>query len=626
MCGIAGFVSLSGAPATPERVAGMIRTLEHRGPDDTGVFVDGPAGIGAARLSIIDVAGGHQPIGIGGGITVAQNGEIYNYVELRQALERAGDPTATACDTEVIAHLYAAEGVGGFKRMRGMFAVAIWDAPKQRLILARDRVGKKPLYYYRHNHELLFGSETKAILAALGQAPPIHAPALLDFLTFGYVAGPDAIFQGMHRLEPGTALIVDVRAGTVTHERYWSWPDGSVQDARPEEEVIEALRAELDEAVRIRLRSDVPLGAFLSGGMDSAAVLALMARHSSRPVKTFTIGFGDPAYDELAEARSTAAAFGAEHHEQIVSPDAVKVAEALAHHYDEPFADASAIPTYYVAELARQHVTVCLSGDGGDELFAGYTPYADALARVGSTGVELMRSVIGAGARMVPVHARGKGRLSTLALGPEGWFVWRRTVFPDYLLDAVASPEVLAAGYRPERAAIEQIRSAQGPLLSRLQRWDQRHYLVDDIMVKVDRATMAHSLEARCPLLDHHVIEIAGAQAAPRHGDAHTTKRLFRKVIAPWVPAEVLTRPKRGFGVPLRRWFKEGMIGWARDILTDPRSQQRGWTRPGEVNAMLHQHEIGSRDHAKRIWALICLELWARRHVDRQPAASRACA
>ncbi len=426
------------------------------------MFVDGPAALGAARLSIIDVAGGHQPIGIGGGITVAQNGEIYNYVELRQELERAGAHTATACDTEVIAHLYAAEGVGGFKRMRGMFAVAIWDAPQQRLVLARDRVGKKPLYYYRHNDELLFGSETKAILAALGQAPPIHAPALLDFLTFGYVAGRDAIFQGMHRLEPGTALIVDVRAGTLTHERYWSWPDGAVQDSRPEEEVIEALRAELDEAVRIRLRSDVPLGAFLSGGMDSAAVLALMARHSSRPVKTFTIGFGDPAYDELDEARSTAAAFGAEHHEQIVTPDAVKVAEALAHHYDEPFADASAIPTYYVAELARKHVTVCLSGDGGDELFAGYTPYADALARVGSTGVELMRSVIGAGARMVPVHARGKGRLSTLALGPEGWFVWRRTVFPDYLLEAVASPEVLAAGYRPERAAIEQIRVGTG--------------------------------------------------------------------------------------------------------------------------------------------------------------------
>ena len=626
MCGIAGFVSLNGAPATAERIDRMIATLEHRGPDDRGLFTDGPAALGAARLSIIDVAGGHQPIGIGHGITVAQNGEIYNYVELRQEIEGRGAHTATACDTEVIAHLYAAEGISAFKRMRGMFAVAIWDAPQQRLILARDRVGKKPLYYYRRNNELLFGSETKAILAALDQVPPIHAPALLDFLTFGYVAGSNAIFEGMHRLEPGTALIVDVRAGTLTHERYWSWPAGEVVDSRPEEEVIEELRAELDEAVRIRLRSDVPLGAFLSGGMDSAAVLALMARHSSRPVKTFTIGFGDPHYDELAEARSTAEAFGAEHHEEIVTPDAVRVAEALAYHYDEPFADSSAIPTYYVSALARKHVTVCLSGDGGDELFAGYTPYADALARVGSASGDLLRSVLGAGARMVPVHARGKGRLSTLALGPEGWFVWRRTVFPDYLLEAVASPEVLAAGTRPEREAVEQIRAAAGPLLSRLQRWDQRHYLVDDIMVKVDRATMAHSLEARCPLLDHHVIEIAGAQAASRHGDAQTTKRLFRKVIAPWVPPAVLTRPKRGFGVPLRRWFQEGMIGWAREILTDSRSRQRGWTRSSEVDAMLQQHEEGSRDHAKRIWALVCLELWARQHVDRSATASRACA
>ena len=626
MCGIAGFISLTGAPADPARAEAMIRTLEHRGPDDRGVFTDGPAAMAAARLSIIDVSGGHQPIGIGDGITVAQNGEIYNYVELRGELEQAGRQCATACDTEVIGHLYATHGMKAFTRMRGMFVVSIWDARRRRMILARDRVGKKPLYYYRRGQELLFGSETKAILAALEQAPPVHAGALLDFFTFGYVAGPNAIFEGMHRLDPGTALIIDLDSGSVASERYWQWPDGSTLDTRSEDEVIEALRHEMSEAVRIRLRSDVPLGAFLSGGMDSAAVLALMAKHSSRPVKTFTIGFGDPEYDELADARATAAAFKADHHEQIVTPDAVRVAEALAFNYDEPFADASAIPTYYVAALARKHVTVCLSGDGGDELFAGYTPYADALARVAPAPVEVLRRMLGVGARMVPVHARGKGRLSTLSLGPEGWFVWRRTVFPDYILEAVAAPDVLASGGRPEREAVEQIRAAAGPLLTRLQHWDQRHYLVDDIMVKVDRATMAHSLEARCPLLDHQVIELAGAQAAARHGDAQTTKRLFRKVIAPWVPADVLTRPKRGFGVPLRRWFKEGMIGWARDILSDPRSRQRGWTQPVEVDALLRQHEQGSRDHAKRIWALVCLELWARQHVDRQPAASRACA
>ncbi|HEV8346889.1 MAG TPA: asparagine synthase-related protein, partial [Vicinamibacterales bacterium] len=291
-------------------------------------------------------------------------------------------------------------------------------------------------------------------------------------------------------------------------------------------------------------------------------------------------------------------------------------------------ADASAIPTFHVAALARQRVTVCLTGDGGDELFAGYTPYADALARAGSAPFAALRRVIGAGARYVPVHARGKGRLSTMALGPEAWFVWRRTVFPDYLLEAVVDRDVLsAAGRLPEQRAVDDLRSSRGTLLSRLQRWDQRHYLPDDILVKVDRATMAHSLEARSPLLDHHVIELAAAQTPARHGDANATKRLFRRVIAEWVPPAVLDRPKRGFGVPLRKWLREGLIGWSRDVLVDARTTQRGWTNAREVATLLRQHETGSRDHAKRIWALVCLELWARRHVDRTAdTRERACA
>jgi asparagine synthase (glutamine-hydrolysing) len=628
MCGIAGFISLNGSRPDPERLDRMVATLRHRGPDDRGAFCDAAVALGAARLSIIDVAGGHQPISVNeGAITVVQNGEIYNYVELRDELRRCGRQFATACDTEVIAHLYATEGVAGFQKMRGMFAVAIWDAARQQLVLARDRVGKKPLYYLQKNGELLFGSETKAILAALPDVPGVNAGALLSFFTFGYVSGSQAAFDGMQRLEPGTAMIVDRRAGTVRTEVFWRWPAPPDVDAMPEAEAIERLRAELTEAVRIRMRSDVPLGAFLSGGMDSAAVLALMASQSAQPIKTFTIGFGDASYDEVAEARSTAAHFGADHHEQIVAPDGIRVAETLALHYDEPFADASAIPTFYVAELARRHVTVCLTGDGGDELFAGYTPYADALARVASAPISALRIAIQAGARYVPVHARGKGRLSTMALGPEEWFVWRHTVFPDYLLESVVEPDVLtAAGAMPERQAVADIRANRGPLLSRLQQWDQRHYLPDDILVKVDRATMAHSLEARCPILDHRVVELAAMQSAARHGGGVTLKRLFREVIRPWVPAEVLQRPKRGFGVPLRRWFQEQMIGWARDILLDPRSRQRGWTRPSEVSALLRQHETGSRDHAKRIWALVCLELWARAHVDRLDTRERACA
>jgi asparagine synthase (glutamine-hydrolysing) len=626
MCGIAGIVSLTGGRPAPLRLASMIATLRHRGPDDSGMFAGDAAAIGAARLSIIDVAGGHQPITLdGGAIAVAQNGEIYNFVELRTELERAGRRFATACDTEVIAHLYATDGVAGLRRLRGMFAIAIWDATGGRLVLARDRAGKKPLYYFEHGGELLFGSETKAILAALDRAPAVDASALVSFFTFGYVAGDSAAFAGMRRLRPGSALIVDTRSGASRIERFWEWPPAAGQDAMPYDEAVERLRAELSEAVRIRLRSDVPLGAFLSGGMDSAAVLALMTRHSAQPVKTFTIGFGDDDYDEVDAARATAAHFGADHHEQIVAPDCIRVADTLAVHYDEPFADASAIPTFHVAALARKHVTVCLTGDGGDELFAGYTPYADALARVGSTPIDALRALISAGARRVPVHARGKGRLSTMALGPEAWFVWRRTVFPDYLLEAVVEADVLAAAHAyPEREAVDAIRADHGTLLSRLQQWDQRHYLPDDILVKVDRATMAHSLEARCPILDHQVIELAARQSSARHGDATCTKRMFRDVIRPWVPQSVLERPKRGFGVPLRRWFKDSMIDWARDILHDPRTEQRGWTRSREVAALVAQHRSGARDHAKRIWALVCLELWARTHLDRAGTEGRA--
>ena len=626
MCGIAGYVSTSGAIAEPDLVPEMIAALRHRGPDDVGVWTDGRASLGAARLSIIDIAGGHQPISVDGGrITVVQNGEIYNYVELRGELERRGRSFATASDTEVIAWLYAEDGEAAFERMRGMFAIAIWDAPRERLVLARDRVGKKPLYYMHAGGRFLFASETKAILPALSRTPDVAPAPLIEFLTFGYVGGEQSIFDGMRRLPPGCVLTLD-RGRTPQVRRYWTWPRDADLGV-PEREYLERLGAELDEAVRIRLRSDVPLGAFLSGGLDSAAVLALMTKHSSRPVQTFSIGFGDPEYDELAAARATARAFGAEHHEAVVTPDCVGIADRLAMHYDEPFADASAIPTFRVAELARRHVTVCLTGDGGDELFAGYVPYAQALARSTTAATRGMRAIAGIGARCLPTHARGKGRLTTLALGPEAWFVWRRTVFPEYLLRRIAGPDLLRSVERiPEAEAATSLARAEGPLLSRLQQWDQHHYLPGDILVKVDRATMAHSLEARCPLLDHRVVELAAEQPSWRHGSATSTKQLFKRLVAAWLPAETLARPKKGFGVPLRRWFADGLTGWAREILLDRRTRERGWTDTREAARLVQQHERGTRDHAKRIWALVCLELWARQHVDRAGSRQRACA
>jgi asparagine synthase (glutamine-hydrolysing) len=621
VCGIAGYLRFDGQPAVEARAARMIATLGHRGPDDVGLHVEDGVALGAARLSILDVAGGHQPMSVNGGaVTVAQNGEIYNYLELQRELTSHGIRLQTSCDTEVIAHLYAREGESAFRRLRGMFAIAIWDARERRLVLVRDRVGKKPLYYCRTGNELLFGSEAKAILAVLERVPDVSAAALLGFLTFGCTSGDDSIFSGISRLTPGSTMTI-AADGSAATSRYWEWPSPGPTDALPHDEALERLRTELAEAVRIRLRSDVPLGAFLSAGIDSATVLALMARQSSRPVKTFTIGFGDRDYDELDGARDTAAFFGADHTEWIVTPDCVRVAERLAYFYDEPFADASAIPSYYVSELARRHVTVVLTGDGGDELFAGYLPYAQALARSGPRGAAALRALVGGAAALLPAHARGKSRLEMMARGPEAWFVWRRTVFPLHLLRQVADPDLLDHVSRlPEAESVCHLLSSRSPLLTTLQQWDQRHYLPDDILVKVDRATMAHSLEARCPLLDHQVIEYACRQTARRHGDAHSTKRLFREVVKPWVPPAVLDRPKSGFGVPLRRWFHEGLLGWARDILTDRRTLQRGWTRAREVEVLLGQHENGSRDHAKRIWALVCLELWARTHLDRSPA------
>jgi len=626
MCGIAGYVALGGAAVDTARAREMIAALRHRGPDDAGAVANGPAALAAARLSVIDPSGGHQPMTIDGGrVTVVQNGEIYNYVELRDELQRRGRRFSTASDTEVIAALYAEFGDAAFERMRGMFAVAIWDAPRRRLVLARDRVGKKPLYYMQHADRFFFASEAKAILAALPHAPGISTRALVEFLTFGYVAGDDAAFAGMTRVAPGAMVVLEPpqRPRVV---RYWTWPRPPDAE-RQQPEYVDRLAAELDEAVRIRLRSDVPLGAFLSGGLDSAVVLALMAKHSASPVQAFSIGFGDPEYDEVEEASVTARAFGADHHVWQVTPDGMMIAERLAACYDEPFADASAIPTFLVSELARKHVTVCLTGDGGDELFAGYVPYTQALGRSTTAASRGMRALAGLGARCLPAHARGKGRLSTAALGPEAWFVWRRTVFPDFLLRRIAAPDLVRdIDALPEDDAVAGLVGAHGPLLGRLQRWDQHHYLPGDILVKVDRATMAHSLEARCPLLDHRVVELAAQQPAWRHGSATSTKQLFKQVAARWLPADILARPKKGFGVPLRRWFAGGAIAWARDILLDRRTSERGWIDSRETARLLDQHARGRRDHGKRIWALVCLELWARRHVDRAGNRERACA
>ena len=629
MCGIVGFVNAGGRAADREVLEVMNRAIVHRGPDDDGFYVDQNAAMAMRRLAIIDLAGGKQPMHNADRTKwIVFNGEIYNYRELRADLEKRGHRFYTHSDTEAIVHLYDEYGADCLRHLRGMFAIAIWDEVDRSLFLARDRVGKKPLLYsHLPNGDLVFGSEFAAVLEHGSVPREVDHAAIDEYLSFICVPAPRTAFKHIRKLEPGHWL--RWRAGEVETRRYWL-PDFSQKVKITEREAIEETTRILAESTRLRMISEVPLGAFLSGGVDSSIVVALMARESSSPVKTFSIGFEEQDFSELKYARRVAEHVGAEYHEFIVRPDAVEVLPTLVEHYGEPFADSSALPTYYVSRETRRHVTVALNGDGGDESFAGYERYmamelAELYRRIPRP---LRRWVIEGPVNLLPSSELHKTRVREvqrfLISANEGrgerYFRWMSAFKP------AAKPALYTAGFAAEvgqhRAAdvLDQwFARAEGlGMLDATLLTDQMTYLPNDLLPKVDIASMANSLEARSPFLDHNVIEFAASLPENLKMNLFRPKYLLKKVAARLVPPEVVYRRKMGFGVPIGKWFRGEMSGFVSDILLSERSLGRGLFEPAEIRRYVDQHIKGEFDHATQLWSLLMLELWYRRFIDQK--------
>ncbi|HEU5064597.1 MAG TPA: asparagine synthase (glutamine-hydrolyzing) [Gaiellaceae bacterium] len=620
MCGICGIASTRGA-VDPGRLAAMSATLVQRGPDSDGAYLDGPVGLAARRLAIIDLATGDQPISNEDGrITVVQNGEIYNYRELRDELERAGHRFRTSGDTEVLVHLYEEHGERFADRLRGMFAVALWDSERARLVLARDRYGIKPLYYREAEGELAFASELRALPRG-----EIDLDALDAFLAFNSVPGPLTIFREVRKLQPGHALTwQDGRSELLRYARPAPVPADEVRDDE-ESELVEELRARLRDSVRAHLVSDVPVGVLLSGGIDSAVLAALAAEELSDPLRTFSIGFEERTFDELGDARLVAERYGTDHHELVLRPDAALLLPALADAFDEPFADSSALPTYLVSQLAASEVKVALSGEGGDELFGGYYTYAaDLLAERAGGTARFLRPVV---ERLPSSSARAsfdykaKRFVRAAHLPPlERHHGWKEIFSPD------ARGEL--TGRRGGLDPVDLLRdrfeeTGEAELLARLQDVDLGTYLVDDLLVKTDRASMAHSLEARVPFLDSVVTNFALSLPSRHKVRGLRKKVLLRKAAEPLVPGELLRRRKRGFSIPAAAWLRGELEPFARETLSADTLRRQGFFRPEVVTRLLDDHVAGREDLSRQLWGLLAFTLWHERHVERTPGALR---
>lgn len=629
MCGIAGRVNFkSGAPVDPSLVHGMCELIAHRGPDGEGVWTGGFAGLGHRRLAIIDLSpAGRQPMADASGrVLVTFNGEIYNFVELRRELEGKGHRFRSRTDTEVLLTAYREYGVDCLSRLRGMFAFAIWDADRQRLFVARDRLGKKPLHYVMDADGIAFASEPKAFLADPGFRPRPCAEAIFEYLTYQYVPSPLSAFEGVEKLPPAHYLLVE--DGKITVERYWKL---SYRDKVKigEQEACEALIEKLRDAVRLRLISDVPLGAFLSGGVDSSLIVALMAELSGR-VRTFSIGFEESDFDELPYARRVAERYGTDHCEMVVRPDASDIIPKLVWHYNEPYADASALPTYCVSQMTRQHVTVALNGDAGDENFGGYRRYvADPAAeRFDRLPSGVRRGVTAVADRIAVRRQNGSFSnrtarwLKRVSEPVQQRYARRITHFHPELQAEICAPGFVdaagAAGPFARLAGSYQASDAPDDIDAMLD-VDVNHYLPDCLLVKVDIASMAHGLEARSPMIDHVFMEFAATLPSHLKVRGSVTKYLLKRAAEPFMPAENIYRAKRGFSIPLADWFRREFGDLASDTLLDGRLAQRGYFNMPVISRLLDEHRRGAGAWGKQLWNLLMLELWHRTFIDQPP-------
>jgi asparagine synthase (glutamine-hydrolysing) len=618
VCGICGIVSANG-PADLDRLARMSATLVHRGPDSDGTFAGGQAVLAARRLAIIDLQTGDQPIANEDGtVHVVQNGELYNYRELRHELERDGHRFRTHGDTEVLVHLYERDGLAFARSLRGMFAVALWDATRRRLVLARDRYGIKPLYYRSHGGDLEFASELRALPRG-----EIDLDALEAFLAFNSIPAPLTIFREARKLPPGHLLVWE--GGEARLERYARPAPAPIEELREDDEaeLIEELRARLRDSVRAHLVSDVPVGVLLSGGIDSSALAALAAQETPEPVRTFSIGFEERSFDELTDARLVAERYGTRHRELVLRPDAALLLPALAEAFDEPFADSSALPTYLVSRLASEDVKVALSGEGGDELFGGYYTYvADLLALRAGGLARLARPLV---ERLPTSTARAsfdykaKRFVRGAHLPPlERHHAWKEIFSADARVELTGRSN----GFDPVDLYRQRFGETEGAeLLARLQDVDLGLYLVDDLLVKTDRASMAHSLEARVPYLDPVVTNLALALPTRQRVRGLRKKVLLRKAVAPLVPERIVRGKKRGFSIPAAAWLRGELEPFARETLSAETLRRQGFFRPEVVTALIDRHVAGREDLSRQLWGLLAFTLWHERHVEREPGA-----
>jgi asparagine synthase (glutamine-hydrolysing) len=620
MCGICGIASRGGA-VDPGRLEAMSATLVHRGPDADGSFLDDGVAFAARRLSIIDLEHGDQPLANeDGSVVVVQNGEIYNHEALHAELERAGHRFATRCDTEVLAHAYEEWGERFPERLRGMFALALWDARRRRLLLARDRFGIKPLYWSAENGELLFASELRAFPRG-----EVDLDALEAFLAFNAVPHPLSIFRGVGKLEPGDLLVWE--DGRVRIERFARPAPAPEDGLRREsaEELAAELCDRLRDSVRAHLVSDVPVGVLLSGGVDSGLLAALAAQETSAPVRTFSIGFEEGSFDETADARLVAERYGTEHHELVVRPDAAQLLPALAEAFDEPFADSSALPTYLVSELAARDVKVALSGEGGDELFAGYYTYAaDLLALRTAPLARLARPLVErlpSSDRRLSFDYKAKRFVRAAHLPPlERHHGWKEI----FSADARAELTGRSTSFDPVDLLRGRFAETDGAeLLARLQDVDLGVLMVADQLTKTDRASMAHSLEARVPFCDPAVAELALALPRRLRVRGLAKKVLLRKAAEPLLPAEIVRGKKRGFSIPAAAWLRGELEPFARDVLAPETLRRQGFFEPRAVTRLLDDHVAGREDVSRQLWGLLSFTLWHEAHVERTPGAVR---